>query len=271
MGCSRCKDTWPSPNAKPWRSVIPPCSSVPVDALNLVPWVSVAERVIMLMTPLTAFEPHIEAPGPLMTSIRSRSLNTVSCASHRTPENKGEQTLRPSLSTCCTFREALGKATGAAPRHSSVFTHLGRRLSRICLDRRWGRCIFFILFCRCIGVSFYSSPARKKRLCRAACQSGEPPFRGPNNANRFLFRPNDFDCHGSDGGCQWKSPIWGGCCASTCQKFVHQITRCRSLVFAHQTCPVNFHSTVADAQGTADFLRGQSAHQMGSDLAFTGG
>ena len=53
----------------------------------------------MLITPLTALAPHMAAPGPRITSIRSMSLNIVSSASHSTPENKGEYTLRPSLST----------------------------------------------------------------------------------------------------------------------------------------------------------------------------
>ncbi|MNR66624.1 hypothetical protein D3C85_1902160 [compost metagenome] len=50
---------------------------------------SLAERVMILITPLTAFTPQMVAPAPLMTSMRSMSSITTSCASQNTPENSG--------------------------------------------------------------------------------------------------------------------------------------------------------------------------------------
>jgi hypothetical protein len=55
-----------------------------------VPIVSRAERVITLITPLTALAPHSVAPGPLITSMRSTSSSSTSCASQNTPEKSGE-------------------------------------------------------------------------------------------------------------------------------------------------------------------------------------
>jgi hypothetical protein len=52
-----------------------------------------------LMTPLTAFTPHSVLPGPLITSMRSTSSSITSCTSQKTPENSGEYTDRPSIST----------------------------------------------------------------------------------------------------------------------------------------------------------------------------
>ncbi|MFO1286542.1 MAG: hypothetical protein U1F49_08400 [Rubrivivax sp.] len=57
------------------------------------------ERVMMLMTPLTALAPHSTPPGPLMTSMRSTSSSSTSCASQNTPENVGVHIVRPSIST----------------------------------------------------------------------------------------------------------------------------------------------------------------------------
>src|ERR1043166_4091897 len=53
----------------------------------------------MLITPLTAFAPQSVAPGPVITSIRSISSNSVSCASQNTPAYKGVYTVRPSIKT----------------------------------------------------------------------------------------------------------------------------------------------------------------------------
>ena len=35
------------------------------------------------------FAPHTVAPGPLTTSMRSKSSSKMSCASQKTPENRG--------------------------------------------------------------------------------------------------------------------------------------------------------------------------------------
>jgi hypothetical protein len=51
--------------------------------------VSRAVRVMMLITPFTAFAPHSVAPGPLITSMRSMSSSITSCWSQNTPENNG--------------------------------------------------------------------------------------------------------------------------------------------------------------------------------------
>jgi hypothetical protein len=67
-----------------------PASSVPIVAEARVPWVSCAERVMMLITPFTALAPHRVPPGPLMTSIRSMSSSIRSWLSQNTPECRGE-------------------------------------------------------------------------------------------------------------------------------------------------------------------------------------
>jgi hypothetical protein len=46
-----------------------------------------------------ALTPHNVPPGPLMTSMRSMSSSITSCTSQNTPENNGEYTDRPSIST----------------------------------------------------------------------------------------------------------------------------------------------------------------------------
>jgi hypothetical protein len=51
--------------------------------------VSRAERVMTLITPLTAFAPQSVARGPLMTSTVSMSSTSTSCWSQNTPENSG--------------------------------------------------------------------------------------------------------------------------------------------------------------------------------------
>jgi len=45
------------------------------------PWVSLDFRVMMLITPFTAFAPHKVAPGPLITSIWSMSSGRTSIES----------------------------------------------------------------------------------------------------------------------------------------------------------------------------------------------
>src|SRR5467141_1445355 len=54
---------------------------------------------MMLMTPSTALAPHNVAPGPRITSIRSRSSSITSWIFQYTPENKGVYTLLPSMRT----------------------------------------------------------------------------------------------------------------------------------------------------------------------------
>ncbi len=75
----------------------------------MVPTVSAALRVMTLMTPLTAFAPHSVPPGPLITSMRSTSARSTSCASQTTPENSGVYTVRPSTSTSSLFASTLLK------------------------------------------------------------------------------------------------------------------------------------------------------------------
>jgi hypothetical protein len=58
--------------------------------LTSAPGVSTALLVMMLITPLTAFVPHIVPPGPLTTSMRSTSSSRRSCTSQNVPENSGE-------------------------------------------------------------------------------------------------------------------------------------------------------------------------------------
>ena len=65
--------------------------------------------VMMLMTPFTAFAPHTEPPGPLMTSMRSTSSSSTSWMSQNVPEKSGEYTLRPSMSTSSLFAVVLLK------------------------------------------------------------------------------------------------------------------------------------------------------------------
>jgi hypothetical protein len=48
---------------------------------TLAPWVPLAALVITLITPLTALAPHIVAPGPRITSIRSTSSSGTSTSS----------------------------------------------------------------------------------------------------------------------------------------------------------------------------------------------
>ena len=63
------------------------------------PTVSRAERVMMLITPLTALAPHSVAPGPRITSMRSMSSSIRFCMSQYTPEYVWVYTDRPSIST----------------------------------------------------------------------------------------------------------------------------------------------------------------------------
>src|SRR2546428_10111855 len=53
----------------------------------------------MLMTPVTAFTPHIDPPGPRITSILAMSERGRSSVSQKTPEKVGEYTDRPSTIT----------------------------------------------------------------------------------------------------------------------------------------------------------------------------
>ena len=69
------------------------------------PRVAVALRVTMLITPVTAFAPHREAPGPRTTSMRSMSSISRSSDSQNTPENSGLYTLRPSIWTSSLFEK----------------------------------------------------------------------------------------------------------------------------------------------------------------------
>ena len=62
-----------------------------------------------LITPLTAFAPHSVAPGPLITSMRSTSSSSTSCASQNTPEKSGVYTVRPSISTSSLLASTLLK------------------------------------------------------------------------------------------------------------------------------------------------------------------
>ena len=64
---------------------------------------SAAERVVTLMTPLTALTPQSVPPGPDTTSTRSMSSTITSCASQNTPENSGVYTERPSIITSSLF------------------------------------------------------------------------------------------------------------------------------------------------------------------------
>jgi len=66
-----------------------PRSSLPTATRVKSPRVSAADFVMMLITPLTAFEPQIVAPGPRMTSIRSMSSGGMSCMFQNTPEKAG--------------------------------------------------------------------------------------------------------------------------------------------------------------------------------------
>ena len=64
-----------------------PCPiEVPPPTRTSAPCVSAAVLVTMLMTPLTAFAPHMAAPGPRITSMRSMSSSIRSSASQNTPE-----------------------------------------------------------------------------------------------------------------------------------------------------------------------------------------
>ena len=74
----------------PYRPPAVSRSSVPAPKRTRVPWVSWALRVMMLITPLTALAPHMVAPGPRITSIRSMSSMRVFCSSQKVLLKAGE-------------------------------------------------------------------------------------------------------------------------------------------------------------------------------------
>jgi len=65
------------------------CWRAPPPATTVPPCVSLAERVMMLITPLKALAPQRVEAGPLITSMRSMSSGSRSCMSQYTPENSG--------------------------------------------------------------------------------------------------------------------------------------------------------------------------------------
>src|SRR5580658_5437930 len=54
---------------------------------------------MILITPSTAFAPHVVPPGPRITSIRAMSSSGRSRTSQNTPQKLGKYTLRPSTIT----------------------------------------------------------------------------------------------------------------------------------------------------------------------------
>lgn len=107
-GSTYCDLAWtsrwvPSDKATPWLANRLPRSVVPALADSCVPRASAALRVMMLITPLTALAPQIDAPGPRTTSMRSTSSSGMSLNSQNTPEYTGEYRLRPSCSTSSLF------------------------------------------------------------------------------------------------------------------------------------------------------------------------
>ena len=62
----------------PYCAVPNDCPALPPPPDTIPPCVSSARLVIILITPLTAFAPHTEPPGPRMTSILSMSSSGTS-------------------------------------------------------------------------------------------------------------------------------------------------------------------------------------------------
>ena len=67
-----------APAFPPNRIPTEPRSSVPTPVSTSAPCVLTAGLVMMLTTPFTALEPHMVAPGPRMTSMRSMSSRSRS-------------------------------------------------------------------------------------------------------------------------------------------------------------------------------------------------
>ncbi len=76
-------------------------------------------------TPLTAFAPQTDPPGPRMISMRSMFSSGISRCSQYTPENAGVYTVRPSISTSTLFEyRALNPRTLIAHALASICSTL---------------------------------------------------------------------------------------------------------------------------------------------------